>query len=614
MSRAGALLVAACVVTHFATITEGGARQATSPAGPAKARPVFTAEPAFTADVSPDGRLAVVFTQPFGRGTKETPARVEIRDLTTRTTTVLQGGTSVAGTPGLPAAVFSPDGRQVVYSWLDEKLTDTGMLQVIGVGSGSVPRTLIPAEPSDIGIVPHGWSPDGKSILVLIHGPSDRITSDPTSIAWVSVADGALRVIKKLEPWQGGVDALPRLSPDGRWIAYAGVTQNGSPERQIHVMSADGQSDRIVSPIDGTSTFPVWTPDSSSVVFRNVQGDRSSLVAVSIAAGSAAGAPWQLGGFVAQPIRIDASGALFYRSFGGGTIGIIAERTPGGGRFVEEFSGYGATWVENTLAYIRADRELIVRSLDSGNERTYQYTFLPLFPPRVLRDRSAAVVYLFPGADGGRPGGSFYRVDFKSGTFARLFGKDTAEHSRSNLGVLSHDNRSLYLGVLAQGQQHWTKLVSVDLATGVEKALLSIPAPGLAVAGMALSPDGATLALHAVDGRIITTRLDGSDYREVQGPSAGGGWRDVMRWSPDGRLIIFATRLTPTSNSWRLLQVPPAGGKAEDYGLRSSVLPQEGQLTSIDTSPDNSRIALGLRTRPTFDVAVLDGIGQNRRP
>jgi hypothetical protein len=53
---------------------------------------VFSDEPAFTADVSADGRLAVVFAEPYGRGTNQRPARIEIRNLQTHERITLSGG------------------------------------------------------------------------------------------------------------------------------------------------------------------------------------------------------------------------------------------------------------------------------------------------------------------------------------------------------------------------------------------------------------------------------------------------------------------------------------------------------------------------------------------
>jgi hypothetical protein len=598
---------------HPPSLQSPSTRTATS-SKDATARAVLSDQLGFPADISADGRFLVTFTQPYGRGTKEAPSQVEIHDLGARTAIVLQGGTSPAGTPGRPAAVFSPDARRVAYSWLDERLSGTGMLQVIEVASEATPRTLIPADASDIGIVPHGWSPDGRSILVLIHGPSDRLTSDPTSIGWVSVADGTVRTIKTLEPWRGGNDAYPRLSPDGRWIAYSAVAREGATERHIYLMDAEGRSARALAALPGSCTSPVWTADSGNVVFRHVQGEQRGLYAVSVAAGGGPGAaPVRLTPqFDGEPIRITASGALLYRTYGGGTIGLLVERGPEGGRVVQEFSGYGTVWRENRLVFIRGDREVVVRSLDTGSERAYPHTFLPIFAPRVLRDGSAAIVYVFPGADNGRPGGSFYRVDFASGEFKRLFGKDTAHRMRSNVGVVSHDDRTLYLGVFADSPPGWSGVVGVDLATGDEGRFVPLPDPRLAGGGMALSPDGTTLAIQALDGRIVTMRLDGEGFREVHGPSPGGGWRDVMQWSPDGRSIIFATRSAPTSSTWRLVRVAASGGPPEAYGVESSRLPREGQLTSMDLSPDGLHVAIGLRTKATFDVRALDRVMAGR--
>jgi hypothetical protein len=259
-------LSVSCTATRGKRDTQSPAGNTTPVVNASRLQHVFSDEAGFTADVSADGRLAVVFTQPYGQGTDQAPSRLQIRNLLTHRTTVLSGGPSPAGTPGRPAAVFSPDAQYVAYSWLDVRLTDTGMLQVVGVADGATPRTLIPADPSDIGIVPHGWSSDGKSILVLIHGPSDRFLSDPTSIAWVSVADGTIRTIKVLEPWRGGGGALPRVSPDGKWIAYAAVAREASADSYIYVMDADGHSERAVATLAGSNTSPAWTPDAAHVV------------------------------------------------------------------------------------------------------------------------------------------------------------------------------------------------------------------------------------------------------------------------------------------------------------------------------------------------------------
>ena len=569
---------------------------------------VFSDEPGYTADVSPDGHLAVVFTQPFGGGTGNNPARIEIRNLLTHERTILAGGASSVGTPGRPAAAFSPDSKLVAYTWLDPRLTDTGMLQVIGVAEGAKPRTVIPADPSDIGIIPHGWSPDGRRILVLIHGPSASMLTDPTSLAWVSVADGSIRKFKTLEAWRDGGSALPKLSPDGRWIAYSAIAREGSTDRHIFVIDSDGQSERTVATLPGSSSFPLWSPDSSHVVFVNRQGRSADLFAVD--AQDRAATPIRLeANFAGNPIAISKTGTLYSMQYGGGLTGVIVERGPAGGNVVEQFAGYGATWFKhNELAFIRNDRELVVRTLDSGSERAYPHTFIPVFPPRVLSGGSGAIVYIPSYGDNGRPGGAFYRFDFATGASRRLFSKDEGKRVRSSVSAISPDNRTLYVGVLAAAQEHWSSIVGIDVDSGHESTLLTLPESLAAVAGLALSPDGQTLALHQRDGRIVTARASGGSFREVSGRSPGGGWREVVHWSPDGRSIVFATRDGEDSTSWRLMRVAADGGIPEPFGVESSILPKPGRLTSFDLSPDGARAALSVRATATFDVRALRNV------
>lgn len=211
-----------------------------APRSPSALRPIVTDALAFTVDVSRDGRKAVSITNPYGRGSNEEPSRIEIRDLVMGRTIVLTGGESPAGSPGRPAAVFSPDSGHVAYTWLDAKLQGTGNLNVIAASQGATPRTVVSADDSDRGVIPHGWSADGRRILVLIHGASDRMEIEPTSLAWVSLDDGTIRTIETHETWRGvaGAAAQPRLSPDGTMIAYSAIAKSDSSDRAIYVINS----------------------------------------------------------------------------------------------------------------------------------------------------------------------------------------------------------------------------------------------------------------------------------------------------------------------------------------------------------------------------------------
>lgn len=571
---------------------------------------VFPDEPGFTADVSADGRLAVVFTQPYARGTNENPARIEIRDLETRERVTLAGGVSNVGTPGRPAAAFSPDAKWVAYTWFDPQLTDTGMLQVIGVESGAQPRTLIPADPSDIGIIPHAWSPDGTRILVLIHGPSVSMDRDPTSLAWVTVADGRIETIKILEPWRDGASALPRLSRDGRWIAYSAVESQSSTERAIHVVDAETGAERRIGIVRGSSSSPVWSPDGSHVVFVNQQkaGAAKDLLAVDVNAPEAPPVRLETA-FPGNPISITNAGTLYWMQFDFGWKGLVMQPSASGGRVVDEFSGHGVTWLRNDrLAFGRDGADVIVRTLQSRTERSYPHDSVSALAPRVLRDGSAAVLHIPSYGDSGRAGGGFYRLDFTTGVFKRLFSKDDAGRVRSNVSALSPDNRTLYLGVLTGSPSRWSAVAAIDLDSGLERRVLALPESMPPVQGIAISPNGRTLALHTNDGRIFTCGVDNGSVRQLVEPSPGGGWSEVVHWSRNGQYILYGTRSDPTSTNWRLLQVRSSGGSAEPVGVDSSSLSRPGRLISFDPSPDNGRVALTVRTESRFDVGGISGL------
>lgn len=589
-------------------------------------RSVISDETAFTTDVTPDGRLALMVE--FGARTNENPSRLMVRDLVTqRTVTVVEGG---AGAPiGRPAAVFSADAKRVAHTWWREPRllgapVPQALLRVTDTAPGAAPRWMS----SGGGVVPWAWSPDGKAIMCLIHGPGANI-ADPTSIAWVSVADATRRTIKTLEPWRNGASlARPRLSPDGVWIAYAAVAREGSTDTHVYVMDANGQNERVVASIPGLNTWPIWAPDGAHLIFVNSQSGRRDLFAVPVQAGGPSGEPMRLQtGFAGEPIRLARSGDLFFQQTENVyPHHVIAERRSTGTRIERTFSGAGGTWFKgDRFAFVRPGpqgNDLIVRSLETGQERAYKHPGISLEPPRGLSDGSGVIVYVQPAGDGGRPGGAFYRVDVNTGDFGRLFAKDTAEYVRSTTMVLSPDGKILYLAARPNSQTLWTRIVGVNLETGLDASVVTLPGSGLPEApGLAISPDGTTLAIHASDGRIMTVRVDGREFRELYRPVQGAGWPEIMRWTPDGQSIVFATGgglpgggtgLAP----WRLMRISAAGGQPEFDGLDSSKLESSvpvprmmvGSVLSIDLSPDGSRIAFSSRAILTYDVQVIGNV------
>jgi Tol biopolymer transport system component len=106
----------------------------------------------------------------------------------------------------------------------------------------------------------HELSPDGKSVAFARGGPPDiymmdletgrdrRITSDPA------------------------IDANPRWSPDGKWIAFDS-TRDGAANLYIRAVGVSGEADRLVPlKTDAAKTLSDWSPDGKYLVYIS-EGD-----------------------------------------------------------------------------------------------------------------------------------------------------------------------------------------------------------------------------------------------------------------------------------------------------------------------------------------------------
>jgi Tol biopolymer transport system component len=111
-------------------------------------------------------------------------------------------------------------------------------------------------------------TPDGRSVIV------SRWARGESRLELLRVGlDGASRIDTLVSPSEQNDPRpiSPRVSPDGRLVAYADRTR-----RTVHVRSLDGTGEIQISTDGGCC--PLWAADSRRVFFRNA--DR--LVAVSL--------------------------------------------------------------------------------------------------------------------------------------------------------------------------------------------------------------------------------------------------------------------------------------------------------------------------------------------
>ena len=168
-----------------------------------------------------------------------------------------------AGFAGYRSPTFSPDGKQVVYSFAEK-----GRQSLFSVDIQAQNRRRLT---DHVGI--DNWpmfSPDGKKILF-------GSTRDGNFEIYTMDADG--ENIKQLthSPFQ---DLRPRYSPDGRQIVF---TSNRDGNYEIYTMHTDGSQLRRITNHPERDDYATWHPAGDSIVLVSERAGRHDLYHLPIA-------------------------------------------------------------------------------------------------------------------------------------------------------------------------------------------------------------------------------------------------------------------------------------------------------------------------------------------
>ncbi len=157
--------------------------------------------------------------------------------------------------PGAYSAAWSPDGSRLAVASLGTKV------QVMASNGSGTPVTIS----DDLIAMVRDWSPDGQTILVQQQNSSTGM--DVMSLPATDKPQPLTPVLKSQFD-----EVLPRLSPDGHWLAYA---SNDTGRLEVYVVPFPRSGGRWQISSGGVTMGPpgiVWSRDGKQMYFRDAAG------------------------------------------------------------------------------------------------------------------------------------------------------------------------------------------------------------------------------------------------------------------------------------------------------------------------------------------------------
>jgi Tol biopolymer transport system component len=577
--------------------------QRISAQSPQTSRQVWTGAGVDENALSSDGRYLTYVDQQTGN--------LALRDLATGTNRILTTDGRMVNPNAASAemSVISPDSRQIAYLW---NMRGKGSeLRVVRVDGKAPPRTLHRSA-GDAYLDPNAWTPDGKRLLV-VSSQGDRTSYQ---IAMVSVQDGTIRGIKSL-PW---VYPNPKLSPDGRYIAYALAPDRKSQATDVYVIATDGSSEVAVAQGPSDDAPMAWSTDGSRLLFLSDRTGSPALWSVPIKGGKPNGNAEMVKPDIGAilPLGMASNGAFHYLTPSRSHTNIHSvDLIPGEKaaaepvliteRFLNSNFGSSLSPDGRHLIYFSyrpgnvsgSDHVMVIRTLETGHERDVTL-LLPLrervgfYGPMWFPDARSVLVTLMEPQ---KPYLTFYRVDLATGTHEKLYHRrDPVQGFR-----LSPDGKTIYYSDQAS-------LFRLEIATRKETVVRT----GGLINTLAISPDGKQLAYLVsvqpadTEAYLAVMPSTGGEEREIFLASPWGGNRyNALTWAPDQRSLVFAKSEAPGPAV--LWQVPLAGGQPERMGI----VVKSGVLESPQLHPDGRRIFFTSNETGTREVWALENFLPN---
>ncbi len=194
---------------------------------------------AFSPDFSPDGERLV-----FANRNERGQTSLYIVDSTGENQRILFEGPNFAGPTSIVGAAWSPNGKSIVFAMATTELFEYEIF-LINADGNDPPQQLTTGLLGITGSL--DWSPDSRYLLISAGPPGDKD---------IFKLDLQANIITRLT--HGGNNNAPAFSPDGEYIAYNSLRNNGQAD--IFIMHTDGSEERQLTSHPEPDWQPQWEP------------------------------------------------------------------------------------------------------------------------------------------------------------------------------------------------------------------------------------------------------------------------------------------------------------------------------------------------------------------
>ncbi len=503
---------------------------------------------------------------------------------------------------------WSPDSQWIAYNWwLPDQQND---LRMTSFATGET-RIVRPYEPN-LSYYAWDWSSDGAVLLCMALKQKER-TRDLVS---VSVATGEVR---HLLPWN--MERHPRLSPDGRYVAFA---RKVGVKSAIHVFAlATGAVVRL-NDLPTEEDSPIWSGDGRTILYSSDRRGTWDLWAVRVAGGKPVAAPFLVKSDIGNPTkRRTARGHLVFNNSHSESDASVVEVNPNGPvrlsrpkPIARSFLGRtgSPTWSPDgkRVAYFR-NQLLCVQVLEDGREAA-----IDIGMRRIMKAFWSPDGQWIAMAPGGPRFFGLHAYNLQTQELRPLHSIKGEEGVSDSKPVgWTDDSRRFVLRLYPATEPRYA---AIDLEGKSEH--LPAPAAPQPVEYSDVSPDGARIAYvvrRPGDGSVLLLVSDRA-FKEPKtiadlgsmpklGTMEGRNSSAVFpRWSPDGRMIAYYA-----NNDKIELHVVAADG-AWNHTVVTGELKHYVMLVPPAWSPDSTKLGMTLVGASNGEIAVLENFLPQERP